>query len=112
MQKVTLDTVQTEITNGVVRNVSKKSNHYYFTCDSTEKVENLPNISKSEILDVNVQMSGKRINEGDLIIVGVNFGVDIYAKINEKGELIIFGKNADRYSINSLGELIYTYCNE
>lgn len=112
MQKEKLNALQIQDSNGIVRNVSNKANYHYFTCDSEAKVEDLPSIPKVEVLDLNTQISGKNFNEGDLMIIGVNFGVDVYAKINNKGELIIFSKNAEKYSINNNGDLIYTYCNE
>lgn len=46
--------------------------------------------------------------ENELIII-FNSAFGIIVTINSSGEIIIIGADADNYSINSDGELIYTF---
>lgn len=46
--------------------------------------------------------------ENHLLVDMKNFPSDIDVSINDKGELIIIGEDADQYSLNTNGDLIYT----
>lgn len=93
-----------------------------FTCydadsDSIKlKVEVIPESTTSQTVRsiCNINSSNKTINnvmveENELCIVMRNQLKDyVDFEINDIGELIVHGKNANKYSINEDGELIYT----
>lgn len=65
-------------------------------------------IVRAFIADFNAQQDGVSYKEGELIISIVGKG-SLTATINAKGELILTGVDVERYSINDMGHLIYTY---
>lgn len=79
-------------------------------------VEVIPESSTAETVRsiLNVNSTPKSINnnivdDGELCIVMKNqLESFVDFEINDNGELIVHGKNANNYSINDDGELIYT----
>lgn len=93
-----------------------------FTCydadtdNITLKISLLPKSTTTQTVKslYNVNSTNKTINnvmllENELCIVNREVIKDfVDFEINNKGELIVHGKNANKYSINDNGELIYT----
>lgn len=54
-------------------------------------------------------LNGSPLSEGHGIVVGSdNFLTDIYLEVDITGDLVVFGDDANKYSIDSDGNLIIT----
>ena len=91
MQREELNAIQIENTDGITRLVSKEANFHTFVCGSEQLVESLPKIVKSTVLETSVSIGGVRFDEGDLMLEVSDWAVKSYAKINNDGDLLIFG---------------------
>lgn len=67
----------------------------------------LPNILEANIPSLKMEINMIPIIEGELMIVGKNNDTRIMLDIN--GDLLVYGEDADNYSIDSDGILIYTF---
>jgi len=67
----------------------------------------LPNILMANIPILKEEVNMIPIIEGELIVVGKNNDTRIVLDID--GSLLVIGEDADNYSIDSNGDLIYTF---
>ncbi len=84
-------------------------NRNFFDCDGETGYTDRPYIKEVGIMDSVGYKNGVPFKEGELLIVAENLpgGVDIWLS---NGELIIKGDDANSYSIDNNGNLIYNLC--
>lgn len=70
----------------------------------------LPNIKFGNISEEQIVLNNEGLNGGDLYVIGDEIPEENDLFLEENGNLIIVGVDANKYSINSFGELIYTNC--
>lgn len=75
------------------------------TCEVYEVLDRNPNIFKSEILDKEKTVNKTSGIEGELLLSHHSDGNP--AIINDNGDLIINGEDADKYHLDNNGNLIY-----
>lgn len=75
------------------------------SCEVFEEVNRNPNIFKAEILDKEKTINRTSGIEGELLIS--HNSSKSPAKINEDGDLIISGEDANKYHLDNNGNLIY-----
>jgi hypothetical protein len=66
-------------------------------------------ILSARISDSTGSTNGTKHKEGELLINMTKYPAHIDASMNSKGELVLLGKDLDKYSISEDGELLYTY---
>lgn len=59
------------------------------------------------IIDFTGTLNGRVVKEGELIVSG-STPKGVYFNIDDRGNLIVVGNNADRYDIDEDGNLVYT----
>ena len=70
--------------------------------------DGLPNLIDLLLSITNGSRNNVLFKEGELIVLMKNYPQDFDVQVSNRGELVIFGEDADHYSINADGELIYT----
>lgn len=111
MQRAILPIITTDTNNGITQNSKSIADFAdWIDCNLDVVTDTQPRICKAEIVLEATNVGGTTFAQGELKLSTKNFGAEVFAKINQKGELQIFGNNADRYYINSQGFLIYKYC--
>lgn len=113
MKRVILNIVSSDLNDGYVQNSKSTADFLeWVNCDLVVVTDSLPCITKAEIIDIEANIGGTLFAQGSLKLSTKKFADEVFAKINNKGHLQIFGKNIDRYFVNSNGHLIYKYCND
>lgn len=69
----------------------------------------LPYILSAFIAQVVSSLNGVGYIEGQLIITATNYPQDIDFWVDSSGNLIILGDDANQYSLDGNGNIIYTY---
>lgn len=110
MQRITLPIITTDTNDNTTQN--SKAIADWIDCDLDVVTDTQPRVCKAEIMLEATNVGGTTFAQGELKLSTKNFGSEIFAKINQKGELQVFGKHTDRYYIDANGYLIYKYCNE
>lgn len=111
MQRATLPIITTDTNNNTTQNSKAIADFAdWIDCDLEVVTDTQPRICKAEIVLEATNVGGTAFAQGELKMSTKKFGSEVFAKISQKGELQIFGNNADRYYINSQGFLIYKYC--
>ena len=85
----------TEVVNGKI----------IISCEICEIYDRNPNIFKAEILDKEKIVNKTSGIEGELLLS--HYSDESPAKINDDGDLIINGEDADKYHLDNNGNLIY-----
>ena len=85
----------TEVVNGKIT----------ISCEVCEVYDRNPNIFKADILDKEKTVNKTSGIDGDLVIS--HYSDENPAKINDDGDLIINGEDADKYHLDNNGNLIY-----
>ena len=79
-------------------------------CGSGTITTELPNLRIAMYYDEDGNLNGVPFEEGELVVFGIDIPLTNDIWLNNQGELIVSGDDADAYSINDDGELIYDYC--
>lgn len=85
----------TEVVNGKIT----------ISCEVCEVYDRNPNIFKADILDKEKTVNKTSGIEGELLLS--HYSDENIAKINDDGDLIINGDDADKYHLDNNGNLIY-----
>lgn len=85
----------TEVVNGKIT----------ISCEVCEVYDRNPNIFKADILDKEKTVNKTSGIEGELLLS--HYSDESPAKINDDGDLIINGEDADKYRLDNNGNLIY-----
>lgn len=85
----------TEVVNGKIT----------ISCEVCEVYDRNPNIFKAEILDKEKIVNKTSGIEGELLLS--HYSDESTARINDDGDLIINGEDADKYHLDNNGNLIY-----
>lgn len=85
----------TEVVNGKIT----------ISCEVCEVYDRNPNIFKAEILDKEKTVNKTSGIEGELLLS--HYSDESTARINDEGDLIINGEDADKYHLDNNGNLIY-----
>lgn len=85
----------TEVVNGKIT----------ISCEVCEVYDRNPNIFKAEILDKEKTVNKTGGIEGELLLS--HYSDENPARINDDGDLIINGEDADKYHLDNNGNLIY-----
>lgn len=85
----------TEVVNGKIT----------ISCEVCEIYDRNPNIFKAEILDKEKIVNKTSGIEGELLLS--HYSDESPARINDDGDLIINGEDADKYHLDNNGNLIY-----
>ncbi len=85
----------TEVVNGKIT----------ISCEVCEVYDRNPNIFKAEILDKEKIVNKTSGIEGELLLS--HYSDESPARINDDGDLIINGEDADKYHLDNNGNLIY-----
>lgn len=85
----------TEVVNGKIT----------ISCEVCEVYGRNPNIFKAEILDKEKIVNKTSGIEGELLLS--HYSDESPARINDDGDLIINGEDADKYHLDNNGNLIY-----
>lgn len=85
----------TEVVNGKIT----------ISCEVCEVYDRNPNIFKADILDKEKTVNKTSGIEGELLLS--HYSDENPAKINDDGDLIINGEDADKYHLDNNGNLIY-----
>lgn len=102
------------ITNSIVNGNDFQIHTYYvgtsYICCGEENYTELPNIQIANYYQEEGNLNGVSFLNGELIVSGQNLPLsnDIY--INNNGELIVNGLDANAYYIDENGDLIYDFC--
>lgn len=75
------------------------------SCEVCEVYDRNPNIFKAEILDKEKIVNKTSGIEGELLLS--HYSDESPARINDDGDLIINGEDADKYHLDNNGNLIY-----
>lgn len=94
MGKLDLRTM-TEVVNGKIT----------ISCEVCEVYDRNPNIFKADILDKEKTVNKTSGIEGELLLS--HYSDESPARINDDGDLIINGEDADKYYLDNNGNLIY-----
>lgn len=79
-------------------------------CSGDDVITAFPNILQGLIADSDGVLNTVLFKQGDLLITGKNMPTDIDVFLDEFGKFNIIGIDADKYSINEQGHLIYLLC--
>lgn len=85
----------TEVVNGKIT----------ISCEVCEVHDRNPNIFKADILDKEKTVNKTSGIEGELLLS--HYSDESPARINDDGDLIINGEDADKYYLDNNGNLIY-----
>ena len=85
----------TEVVNGKIT----------ISCEVCEVYDRNPNIFKADILDKEKIVNKTSGIEGELLLS--HYSDESPARINDDGDLIINGEDADKYHLDNNGNLIY-----
>lgn len=85
----------TEVVNGKIT----------ISCEVCEVYDRNPNIFKADILDKEKTVNKTSGIEGELLLS--HYSDESPARINDDGDLIINGEDADKYYLDNNGNLIY-----
>lgn len=85
----------TEVVNGKIT----------ISCEVCEVYDRNPNIFKADILDKEKTVNKTSGIEGELLLS--HYSDESPARINDDGDLIINGEDADKYHLDNNGNLIY-----
>ena len=85
----------TEVVNGKIT----------ISCEVCEVYKRNPNIFKAEILDKEKIVNKTSGIEGEMLLS--HYSDESPARINDDGDLIINGEDADKYHLDNNGNLIY-----
>ena len=75
------------------------------SCEVCEVYDRNPNIFKADILDKEKTVNKTSGIEGELLLS--HYSDENPAKINDDGDLIINGEDADKYHLDNNGNVIY-----
>ena len=85
----------TEVVNGKIT----------ISCEVCEVYDRNPNIFKADILDKKKTVNKTSGIQGELLLS--HYSDESPARINDDGDLIINGEDADKYHLDNNGNLIY-----
>lgn len=80
------------------------------TCNGETQHTDLPRIKKVILAEQVGSLNGESFIEGELAILAVEVPTEVDFWLNNNGELIITGEDANGYYIDDDGNLIYDYC--
>lgn len=98
--------------NGVAGTVSIFTfyNRNFYDCVMPAAWTDNPQIKEAFIAQNNGYKNGVPFNSGDGLITAENYPTLIDLWMDNNGHLFVKGEDADNYSIDSNGHLIYTFC--
>ena len=79
-------------------------------CGNGAEIIELPNIRVASYYDFGGNLNGMTFVEGELVTDGVNMPLENDIWINNQGELIVSGDDAEGYYIDEDGYLLYDFC--